>query len=54
VKIAHYAAHKARLQKKILDAQPAFEAETSGIEDPNQLAERLNAYTARWIGEEEW
>jgi len=52
--IARYTAYKARLQKKILDAQAAFEAEASSIEDPNELSERLNAYTTKWIGEEEW
>lgn len=43
---------KAKLQKEILAAQPAFEAKAAKLTDKNQLEELLNAYTRKWLGRE--
>jgi len=47
-------ASKAKLQKRILESQPRFEAQVLRIADRTQWGEMLNRYTQKWIRKEKF
>jgi dipeptidase len=48
-RIAKASAHKAKVQRRILDRQAAFEAKAQRIQDQDRLAALLNEHTRKWL-----